>query len=275
MQPTRLSFAFCFLGAFSCASAGAAPPVAGWSPATKWNVDYQPNKCVAARNYANGKAEAAIGFEARPMKKELTTIVQVAGITRDITYGIKGKARFAGREEALQHVIAAPSKRFGRTLYSFVIHREAVEALGPSGQFGFEVRGVQLLLPLTDMPTVMNAMDECVADLVESWGMSREAQARMASPPAPAKGRTMFDADDYPDSALTFGKIGEVQALVQVRADGSVGECRIANSSGHDDIDMATCHSIRKRARFDPARDHGGKPMDAPFLLPVNWNISG
>lgn len=274
MQFACLFFAIGVLSAAACPAARAAPPVAGWAPATKWNVAYQPNQCLAGRIYSTGKWRTSLGFEARPLSKNVRVLIKVQRNSTEIIHGIKGSADFAGHEEPLEFITSTPGGDL-TTLYTFAADRGLVDKLAPGGLFKFKVPRLALELPVSESGLVMKAMDECVADLLASWGFSVEAQQRLASPPVPEPGRRLFHAEDYPETAMNNGRVGEAQVLIFVRADGSLADCTVAVSSGHKEIDEATCKSVLKRAKFQPALDKAGKAMDAPYLLTVNWQMWG
>jgi TonB family protein len=253
----------------SAADAQKAAPA--WTAVGKWNVHYFQDQCRAGRDYSNGKAKAAVGFEARPLDDSIAVMVVVPRRTSSFHLERStGVARFGALEHPVQSLVSAPHPN-GGTLYTFSAPRQLVDALAERGIFTFSAGRVSIDLPVANAESVLKAMDECVADLLEGWGLNREAQARLATGPTLVKGMPVVDPADYPAAAVRFGKVGEVQAVVQVGVDGTVQGCRIAVSSGHAELDAATCLSITKRARFMPARDRAAQPMTAPYLLPVRW----
>lgn len=60
---------------------------------------------------------------------------------------------------------------------------------------------------------------------------------------------------DYPARALREKRAGTVAYEVIVIADGRVGACSIISSSGHPDLDAATCNLVTRRARFNMLED--------------------
>jgi protein TonB len=95
--------------------------------------------------------------------------------------------------------------------------------------------------------------------------------------PHPAKGdvRTLFSSDDYPAEALQKGDQGKVQARLSIDAHGRVAHCSIVLSSGHASLDNATCEILRKRARFDPARNATGKTVPDSVTTPlITWVLA-
>jgi protein TonB len=58
-----------------------------------------------------------------------------------------------------------------------------------------------------------------------------------------------------------------------VGTDGRVADCSITRSSGSPDLDEATCSNIRRRARFEPAKDGNGQPTTGSYASSVRWVI--
>ena len=79
--------------------------------------------------------------------------------------------------------------------------------------------------------------------------------------------------NDYPSRALREEREGTSSFRVTVGPDGRVTDCQITSSSGHADLDQATCDNVRRRARFNPAKDGEGQPTTGSFSSRVRWVI--
>ncbi len=87
--------------------------------------------------------------------------------------------------------------------------------------------------------------------------------------------RGLFTSEDYPSMALRHQEQGGVRARLHVGPDGRVTQCKIAESSGSEHLDRATCTVLRARARFEPALDEAGQPTSGIYVTPtVEWRIS-
>lgn len=81
-------------------------------------------------------------------------------------------------------------------------------------------------------------------------------------PPKPATPRNnpgswATDAD-YPSRALREDRSGTTTFRVTVDDNGRVASCSIVQSSGHSDLDEATCKNVTRRARFrKPSEGYG------------------
>jgi periplasmic protein TonB len=81
------------------------------------------------------------------------------------------------------------------------------------------------------------------------------------------------NTNDYPSRALQQEREGTTGFRVTVGANGRVTSCEISSSSGHADLDQATCTNVTRRARFDPALDGSGQPTTGTYSNRVRWQI--
>ncbi len=92
-------------------------------------------------------------------------------------------------------------------------------------------------------------------------------------PPKPATPRnnpgTWATPNDYPSRALREDREGTATFTVTISDDGRVANCRIVQSSGHSDLDEATCKNVERRARFrKPSEGYG-----SVYTNRVRWVI--
>ncbi len=78
---------------------------------------------------------------------------------------------------------------------------------------------------------------------------------------------------DYPARALAENREGTVAFTLAVDATGRVSRCTVTASSGHTDLDAATCEHIADRARFAPATDQDGRAIASDYANRVTWKI--
>jgi TonB family protein len=79
--------------------------------------------------------------------------------------------------------------------------------------------------------------------------------------------------EDYPGNAKREGREGTVGFRLAVGNDGKVFGCTITTTSGHSDLDAATCASMTKRARFEPAKDSSGNAVAGSYQSRVSWKL--
>lgn len=90
---------------------------------------------------------------------------------------------------------------------------------------------------------------------------------------APAALATLFSSDDYPAAAVRAGEEGAVGFRLDVGKDGRVAACTVTASSGSAALDSTTCQLLTMRARFQPARDHQGKPTEDKVSGRIVWRL--
>lgn len=95
-----------------------------------------------------------------------------------------------------------------------------------------------------------------------------------ASGPIPrGSGLTWANASDYPSSALKEEREGRTGYRLTVNAMGMVTDCLVTETSGHVDLDEATCKNISRRARFRPAIGEDGQPKSGVWESSITWAI--
>jgi protein TonB len=86
--------------------------------------------------------------------------------------------------------------------------------------------------------------------------------------------QALFAGSDYPREALRHGWQGDVTVDMTVGIQGRVTGCTIIESSGHEVLDETTCKIVTDRARFLPARDSAGNPVESHYQTHINWRLS-
>jgi TonB family protein len=94
-----------------------------------------------------------------------------------------------------------------------------------------------------------------------------------AVPRAPQLLSARTQPDDYPVESMGDSEWGVVSTLLRVSATGRVIGCVVTESSGYDTLDKGTCRMLRLRARFDPARDEAGKPVEGEYRMANAWSV--
>jgi len=97
--------------------------------------------------------------------------------------------------------------------------------------------------------------------------------ARRPNPVPKGNPGNWANTNDYPSRALQQEREGTTGFRVTVGPNGRVTDCQISSSSGHPDLDQATCTNVTRRARFDPALDGSGNPTTGTYSNRVRWQI--
>jgi protein TonB len=79
-------------------------------------------------------------------------------------------------------------------------------------------------------------------------------------------GRWVTNAD-YPAAAMREEREGKVGFTLDVSPEGRITKCAISSSSGHADLDSATCVLLQRRGRFHPTKSGGS------YSNVITWSI--
>lgn len=82
-----------------------------------------------------------------------------------------------------------------------------------------------------------------------------------------------FSASSYPSRALREGREGSTSISLSVGTNGRANNCRVTESSGHSDLDAATCKNAERSLRFYPATDVNGLEVVDEWSTTVRWQI--
>ncbi|MGN6820342.1 MAG: energy transducer TonB [Sphingomonas sp.] len=108
--------------------------------------------------------------------------------------------------------------------------------------------------------------------------MPRPPLPPLVSPPGDAAkplvnpGEWVTDGD-YPPEAKRQGEQGRVVVRMALDRKGLPYRCWVVSSSGSERLDATTCYLMQSRARFAPARDPDGKPMEWTYQISFRWTL--
>ena len=95
--------------------------------------------------------------------------------------------------------------------------------------------------------------------------------------PTPPRPRTplpsLISNADYPADARKSETQGTAVVVLLVSSIGRVGGCHLQSSSGSASLDRATCELLTTRARFEPARDDKGRPVESAVRVQLEWRL--
>ena len=79
--------------------------------------------------------------------------------------------------------------------------------------------------------------------------------------------------NDYRSSWARRELTGVARFRLEIAANGRVSNCTVTGSTGHSELDAATCSLVSKRARFEPARGGNGEPVAGSYIGSVLWQL--
>jgi protein TonB len=82
-----------------------------------------------------------------------------------------------------------------------------------------------------------------------------------------------YSGNDYPRAAVVAHHTGTADISFTIGVNGRVSNCRVVASSGHEELDSATCRLLTRRARFKPAMDADNRPKTTSATMSVPWRL--
>lgn len=242
-------------------------------PTSAWTVDFAGERCVALRQYATPAGPVVLALEPSPDRDGMRIIFRVPA-RKDEPYGsTSGRLSINGVEQKWGYVMIWPAAKDGLLIYSGSRgdDREPAMPLPEVKSLSLATARLSVTLPVSGADKVATVLDECTRDLLKSWGFALAEQDRLATWPKHRNAQTMLTYVDYPPESMLRGEQGEVRVRGVVGANGKLKDCKVRYSSGYPRLDAVTCDLLRKRGKFEPARDKAGQPMDAPTFTSVRW----
>ena len=79
--------------------------------------------------------------------------------------------------------------------------------------------------------------------------------------------------NDYKSSWARRELTGTARFRLDISKTGTITGCRVTGTTGHGELDAATCVLLEKRARFEPARGRQGEPVAGTYSGAVRWEL--
>jgi TonB family protein len=90
---------------------------------------------------------------------------------------------------------------------------------------------------------------------------------------APMTPLPWFGFEDYPMKAFEKKWEGVTRFELIVAPDGSIADCKVISSSGHQELDKTTCYLAKKRVQFQPARGEDGQKVWGTYRSQALWAL--
>lgn len=131
-----------------------------------------------------------------------------------------------------------------------------------------------VILETGSMAGPLVALNVCVEDLMTTWGIDVEKHKTLSRKAVPTDNPgTWIVSGDYPSDMLKAGQPALVEFRLSVGVDGVPTACYIQSTTRPKEFDAAVCKSVMGRARFDPALDADGKPLQSYYRNTVRFQI--
>ncbi|MEO5808574.1 MAG: TonB family protein [Sphingomicrobium sp.] len=253
---------------------GIAPLPVLIQPTGKWVMKGENRMCILSRDYSVAGRPLTLGIKTVPVGEDATVIVVDAARTR--------------REwEGTIDINGIPTPRKPNWGYSFVprsgnirltsVHTKKARLDAPAASGVLALRGGKLIdvnFAVPGMKAALSVLRQCNEALAEQLGMPVAEQRRVATPAEPKTPLFMlFSPDDYPYKALMQSRGGEPLVMLVIDPAGAVKSCQVIESSGTESLDARTCLVVA-HAKFSPARDKAGEPMQSLYFFWIRWLVT-
>jgi hypothetical protein len=265
MSPSGPRAAALLLACMAAPPAWAQPPA---SPAaSRWHLDGATDRCVLTRELQGPGGAATFVLRTIPGSQQYDVILAGEGLER--SFGRRpGEARIA----------------FGGSARAFAAPAAAIELPGGRGSGVILSRlPATILSDFAAAPTLRlmdkdgadlgswtipigakaaQALSYCETEKQVEWGADRAAFGSGATPPRPLTDpSTWLTMRDF--GLATAVGTARFSAVFRMTVDekGTATDCQLIESAGNVEIAPTFCRAVLESARYEPARDPGGKPI--------------
>ncbi len=270
------------------------------SPSSDWHLDYAEDSCRLARGFGEGDQQVTLlmdrfqpgdSFRVTLVGRPIGRIQPLRNVT--LRFGPTEDAQDVTFQQAT--VGDAPAVIFHGTMRIAALTPEERDAWRSRTESEFldvvdhapidpareaAVRYVQIDLPRRpslilatgSMGPPLNALRQCIDELLTHWEIDVERHRTLSRRPRPEQSPTRWiTAADYPADALSRGQQAIVHFRLTVNEQGRVTGCRIQRATYGESFQTAVCNAFMRRARFEPALDAEGNPIQSYFLCTVRF----
>ncbi len=281
-------------GLFAPASPASADEPVELPPTSNWNLRYDKEACRLVRTFGEGRNEVVLILVKYTPGTEMEIIASGIPLKNS-----KSNSFHFGFDPQESRDIETPlfgETENGGTIWQFssgLIPNDQLESL-KEGEASREqlktaemsaaatigsvtfLRGIKqpVRLRTGKLTGALKAMDNCLNDLVKSWGLDPLEQATLISEPKP-KGSpgSWIRTRDYPQGALRNSISGNVRFRLQVTSTGDVDQCIVQSSYSDPAFPNVVCNKMKKRAKFEPARNANGEAVDSYWASAVTFKV--
>jgi hypothetical protein len=263
-------FIACAILAFS-APLRAQEAASDYRPVGPWSLDYGASGCSANRSFSAGSAEMSVSFT-----QAFAPLMLNVGITGNRDAEQASELRLVAGNDTVgtERFQRVPSAVDGAPVLAGFF--ASVEALRSGDQpvelqFRRSEREVAKVL-LGDFRQLLAALRTCQDDLYRGAGIDPGPLRRIAVDASPGPNEAAWvTTDDLPDQFRNLARPLTVDTRLAVNAEGRVSGCTIVSSSGEPLLDLQSCRVLTARARYRPARDAEGQPVETIVTKRVRW----
>lgn len=134
--------------------------------------------------------------------------------------------------------------------------------------------GQPIILRTGPMTDAFAALTSCTDELLTHWGIDPAKYAQIVQPlKSIGSPLNWLKSEDYPSEMILKQQPGLIHFRLVVGEDGRVKSCHIQQSTNSAGFDEAVCMAVKRRARFEPARDKDGNAIIAYYRNRVHFSM--
>lgn len=281
MARSRLVFTIGLIAVSSQSSAqmtGAAP----LQPSGKWMVQFAHPDCVLSRAYGSGVDQVTLVLSLGLLGGEGTLRLVYPGSKALIYGGGKGVISLTPGRPLPEMPFSAWPTKVGARLVVYGIEPDGMTRLGQAEAIRVPVEnGKSYQLATPRLGAALDTLETCAQDQLKQLGVDAVAlgidKASRAKIAVPARAKVGFGEiirqSDYPREAVRKNEHGTVGVAWWIGVDGKVADCRVLLPSPSALLNELSCDLIRRRSRYEPARDAFGKPIQSVEAKKIVWQL--
>lgn len=274
------------------------------SPASPWVMDYAEDSCALRRGF--GEEGQRVYLELRKFSPSVET--QMIVTSNDIgrrTAPLRGQGMRAGflPDSELDDVSQAMGIDVGElgsgiiwnTNFLTTEQQALNEQMLEDGESGLAVSDEErdareaaisgfgvgnafrqnFILRTGAMHAPMEAMRTCLDELLTHWGIDAEAHRTLSRPVRPLDQQSWARqlVARYPSSQLRVGGQAWVRVRMMVSAQGEPTACTVQALMSDEDFNQTACRLMMRHARFEPALDAAGVPIDSYMTTSIIYRM--
>lgn len=239
-------------------------------PVTAWEADFADRDCGLKRHFQLGDGIVSLDIRRQVPHRGFRVIVFADKIARD---GRKATTSFADLD-VLEHEYVLDLESGGWEGLTFSLPPEYFDKRADADNASNKLTIRQAFvsdfsLDLQNLGSALKVMDQCLNDLLSSWGVDPAMHGSLSRHVA-SKDKDM----DWTAAPLKLilkqekrrGTI-ELDVFLRVGADGRASSCEIWDDVATTRAGKKACKMMLRLARFIPALDKDGNPIESFFLL--------
>lgn len=157
----------------------------------------------------------------------------------------------------------------------FGLPREFVDQFSSSTQMIISVGEKKKFdIPLGSPRDAVSTLRSCHETLLRSWGVDPTLFTALSREPEPIDQWNWLTEKEFEaiaTEAMARRGGGSTVMTFQIKSDGLVRDCRVVVSSGLPTLDRLACASTLKNARYEPAMDRAGRPVEVKVAYLQLW----